>query len=55
MNMNPEKNPHIGQDKRSPRNHQRRILSDRRKTFRFELDSERRRSGEPRRVTDFDL
>ena len=53
--MNPEKQPNIAQKRRAPRNHQRRILTDRRKIFRFELDSERRRSGEPRRITDFDI
>ncbi|MCK4950795.1 MAG: hypothetical protein KAS48_03180 [Gammaproteobacteria bacterium] len=50
--MNPKRTSYNGINRRAPRSHQRRVLLDRRKAFRFELDSERRRSGEPRRVTD---
>ena len=50
--MNPKQTSYNGTNRRAPRSHQRRVLLDRRKVFRFELDSEQRRSGEHRRVTD---
>ena len=52
--MNPKQTSYKGTNRRAPRSHQRRVLLDRRKVFRFELDSEQRRSGESRRVTDIE-
>ncbi len=52
--MNPKRTSYNGVNRRAPRSHQRRVLLDRRRSFRFELDSERRRSGEPRRTTDIE-
>ena len=52
--MNPKQTLYNGTNRRAPRSHQRRILLDRRRAFRFELDSEQRRSGESRRVTDIE-
>ena len=52
--MKPEQPSYNGINRRAPRNHQRRVLLDRRIIFRFELDSERRRSGKHRRVTDIE-